>query len=126
MPINFAMYRNPDLTKTAKNAPCMMNIAGVCNYDESTTVWAHSNLLEHGKGRGVKAHDVFGACLCSSCHMWLDAGMASKEDKEWQFRAAMDKTLLYLWVSGKIQVVGETKHREKEYKPLSKILPRRF
>lgn len=34
--------------------------------------WAHSNSLEHGKGMGDKAHDLFGAYLCQKCHDWYD------------------------------------------------------
>lgn len=60
------MYRNKKLTESARNEPC------VCHGREGTTVWAHSNKMRHGKGRGLKAHDLFGAYLCFESHTDFD------------------------------------------------------
>ena len=49
-----------------------MKLPGVCSGDPDTTVWAHSNRLEHGKGRSLKAHDHCGAYACYSCHAVYD------------------------------------------------------
>lgn len=35
-------------------------------------VSAHSNLGVHGKGKGLKAMDIFSAHLCFACHAWYD------------------------------------------------------
>lgn len=63
------MYRNAKLLAAAKNRACTM-----CRTQDGTTVAAHSNLLEHGKGRGIKAHDCFVAYLCHRCHTGYDNG----------------------------------------------------
>ena len=61
------MYRNKKLTNSAKNEACVS-----CCANDGTIVWAHSNRYLHGKGRGQKAHDLFGAYLCHNCHKWFD------------------------------------------------------
>lgn len=35
---------------------------------------AHSNQQAHGKGKGIKASDVFAAALCRQCHHEIDQG----------------------------------------------------
>jgi len=35
---------------------------------------AHSNQSSHGKGRSLKASDIFTAALCETCHAALDSG----------------------------------------------------
>ena len=62
-------YRNKKLTQSAKNESCVS-----CGTDDGTIVWAHSNKYRHGKGRGMKAHDLFGAYLCHKCHTVFDEG----------------------------------------------------
>jgi hypothetical protein len=59
-------YRNKKLKESARDQAC------VCHGNEGTTVWAHSNSLRHGKGTGVKAHDLFGAYLCHESHQDYD------------------------------------------------------
>lgn len=65
------------LRDSARDRPCTGQ-SDWCNGDPNTTVWAHSNFSEHGKGVGMKAHDIFGAFLCSGCHLWFDT--ASKQE----------------------------------------------
>lgn len=76
---------------------------------------AHSNLGEHGKGKGLKAHDCFFAFLCGPCHAWLDnAGGNGKDptgvydstpaDKREVFLKAMARTWLELWRRGLLKV----------------------
>jgi hypothetical protein len=69
--------RGPTMTKirrAAKGEECTLRFPGVCNYDIKTSVWCHSNRLEHGKGMGLKAHDEHGCIGCSACHAFLDGG----------------------------------------------------
>lgn len=63
------MYRNKKLTDSARHESCVS-----CGNPECC--WAHSNMLIHGKGRGQKAHDLFGAYLCMRCHDWYDGRSA--------------------------------------------------
>lgn len=59
---------------SARGEDCALQIDGVCNHNPETTVWAHSNQHEDGKGMSTKAHDLFGCYACSDCHAWLDGG----------------------------------------------------
>lgn len=77
-----------------------MRIPGVCNHDSTTTVYAHSNKIRHGKGRGIKSHDIFGAYMCAACHDWYDKGSATREEKDDAFQLAHEETLLALVMSG--------------------------
>lgn len=53
---------------------CTLQVPGVCvGYRRGEMVWCHSNLDWHGKGKGLKSHDCFGAVGCPACHRWLDA-----------------------------------------------------
>lgn len=76
---------------------------------------AHSNLGEHGKGKGLKAHDCFWAALCDRCHKWFDnqgglgkdpTGMYENTaaDKRVAFLRAMARTWLELWRRGRLRV----------------------
>lgn len=56
------------ITKSAKGEKCQVRIPGVCNYDPSTTVFAHLN----GGGMGIKKSDLHGAYCCSACHDAID------------------------------------------------------
>ena len=49
-----------------------MRLPGICRNDCETVVFAHSNLLRHGKGMGLKADDRFGAYACFACHAVID------------------------------------------------------
>lgn len=62
---------------SARGEQCTLRFA-VCNFDPATTVWAHSNRAEDGKGMGIKARDEEGCYACMACHSWLDGGYAGK------------------------------------------------
>jgi len=97
-------FREPKLTRLASGAPCHLNVDRVCIGGGETTVWCHSNLYRHGKGKSIKAHDCFGATGCYACHAWLDQGKASRDEKEAVFMRGLERTLLWLWREGKIKV----------------------
>lgn len=82
------MYRDANLLKMAWGGECMLLVPGVCTNDHMSTVACHSNLLEHGKGRSLKAHDFMTVQGCQSCHRWLDTGGASHEEMREVFEAA--------------------------------------
>lgn len=113
------------LRDTAANKPCQFTVPGVCLRTTNTTVWCHSNEARHGKGRGIKSHDVFGAWGCRACHDWYDNGPATREEKAAAFRSAMESTYLQLFALGLVTVTKASKQpKEPAYKPISKILPR--
>ena len=65
------MIRSKAILQSAKGEYCTVQ-GPHCNGNPDTTVWAHSNRQVHGKGMGIKAHDIFGCYACSSCHDWID------------------------------------------------------
>jgi len=93
------MYRNPKILKSAKGAGCTIH-SPWCNGDSNTTVAAHSNFQEHGKGRGIKSHDCFVAHACGGCHDWLDKSAATRAEKYDAFCRGMHRTWLRLLQSG--------------------------
>jgi hypothetical protein len=87
------VYRNRKLLDIAQGMPCVM-----CGNEDGTGCAAHSNLLEHGKGRGLKAHDGMTAWLCYNCHSEYDQGnKMSREEKRDFILTAICKTYMQLW-----------------------------
>lgn len=60
-----------------------------CGRDDGSVCGAHSNWSEHGKGRSIKASDVYCASLCARCHYQLDQGstLSADERKEMWLKA---------------------------------------
>jgi hypothetical protein len=55
---------------------------------------SHSNQSQHGKGRGIRASDVYCAALCPSCHVEVDSGKnLSREQRLSIWTAAWIKTV---------------------------------
>lgn len=68
--------------KLCRGQPCYLRIPGCCRNDVATVVPAHSNQIRHGKGKGIKAHDVYTVPACRDCHAELDQGMRfTREEK---------------------------------------------
>lgn len=63
--------RSKALLVACREIPCQS-----CGVADGTVVAAHSNQARHGKGRSIKASDVFVASLCHKCHTELDQGSA--------------------------------------------------
>jgi hypothetical protein len=85
------MYRDANLLKLAKGEKCLLQISDYCFRDEgSTTVAAHSNLMEHGKGKSLKAEDCFTVWSCYKCHSLFDQGGSfTREEKNDLFYEAL-------------------------------------
>ncbi len=62
--------RNMQLRQLACGEICCGCAGASC--DPATTVWAHSNKLADGKGRGYKSSDEKGAFLGANCHRQVD------------------------------------------------------
>ena len=96
------MIRSTKLRQSAKGESCTMESPN-CNGNPETVVWCHSNFSMHGKGTGIKAHDVFGFYGCAGCHDWYDGrtnnrgAIALKRDL---FFAAHSKSLVRLIEKG--------------------------
>lgn len=95
------MHRDKKLLALAKDQACVS-----CGANDGTTVWAHSNMLSHGKGRGLKAHDCMGMFLCDICHHQLDQGFLwTKEEKRELTLTWICATHLRLWQQGLVGVL---------------------
>ena len=54
---------------------------------------AHSNSAKHGKGRGIKASDLFTISLCHSCHFQFDTfQLGGRAESETMFDQWLIKT----------------------------------
>ena len=53
---------------------CRLLACQNCGKRDGTVCAAHSNQAIHGKGKSIKASDVFIAALCHYCHSALDQG----------------------------------------------------
>lgn len=94
-------YRNPKLLALARDQACVM-----CLNLNNTVVAAHSNLGEHGKGMGNKAHDGMTAWLCYRCHTRLDQGSDMNREQKREFMlTAICRTYMHLWEQGLIGVI---------------------
>lgn len=60
------------ITLSARNEECTVRLAGICNHNPETVVFAHINGVRFGHGMGLKANDIHGAYACSACHDALD------------------------------------------------------
>ena len=77
-----------------------------CNADDGTVCAAHSNWSQQGKGKSLKASDVFVASLCHACHMALDQGRlttkAQRQQAWWSAHCSTVRELTErgLWPKG--------------------------
>ena len=93
-------YRNPKLLAAARDQACV-----ACGARDGTVVAAHSNLGEHGKGMGLKAHDGMTAWLCHGCHCELDQGSRmTRAERRIFILESICATYMQLWNQGLIKV----------------------
>jgi hypothetical protein len=59
------------IRNSAKGAPCLLRVPGVCTNDRATVVHCHVRHASAG-GIGLKPNDLIGIRGCSACHDWLD------------------------------------------------------
>ena len=91
-------YKSEKLRQSAKGKDCTLRIAGVCNYDNHTTVLAHIN-TDFGK-MGGKTDDYSACFACSSCHTNLDTNKLSSNDALFYTRRALVRTWRIWWKEG--------------------------
>lgn len=62
---------------------------------------AHSNQMQHGKGRGIKSSDEYTAALCLKCHFEIDQGKElTKEERQEKWHQAHIATVAKLCDQG--------------------------
>lgn len=85
----FEYVRSKPLLIACREIPCQH-----CGIADGTVVAAHSNQSRHGKGRSVKASDVFVASLCHKCHSDLDQGSGmTRNEREAMWDSAHRNTV---------------------------------
>jgi hypothetical protein len=67
--------RSQKLLKAVASLRCMH-----CGTSEGVQA-SHSNWAEHGKGRSLKASDIYTAALCMRCHFEIDQGKDLTKDQ---------------------------------------------
>lgn len=60
--------------KACHGEPCYLAIPGTCRGALDTVVACHSNELRAGKGRGIKALNIYTVPGCFHCHTAIDSG----------------------------------------------------
>jgi hypothetical protein len=85
----FQYVRSKPLLTACREIPCQN-----CGVADGTVCAAHSNQARHGKGRSVKASDVFVASLCHKCHSELDQGSGmTRSEREAMWDSAHRSTV---------------------------------
>lgn len=91
----FPYIRSRPLLMAVAALPCQT--CGRHGYTQA----AHSNQAAHGKGRQIKASDVFTAAMCDQCHAALDQGShLTREQRVTMWDAAWRKTVRALVSNG--------------------------
>lgn len=95
-------YRNQKLRDLAREAEYCCSCK---KPNDGTVVAAHSNAQKHGKGLGVKAHDVV-CYVCKDCHDLLDGrtGGLTRAEAYLMFLEAVYETVLWLLRTGRMVV----------------------
>lgn len=87
--------RNRTLLDMAKGRRCLLlAVEGCQGASGLTTVAAHSNSSQHGKGRARKADDSYSVWACGPCHAWLDTSGSPRAEKERAFAGAHFRQVL--------------------------------
>jgi hypothetical protein len=88
-------FRDKRILQFAKMQPCQH-----CGRNDGTTVAAHQDGLEAGKGMGMKGADHRAAYLCYDCHCAYDqrrGDFATSPERELNFYRAMLRTI-DIWI----------------------------
>ena len=96
-------YRNAKMLALANDAPHCMYCREL---NHGHIVGCHSNSIKHGKGMGIKAHDLV-AYLCNHCHDIIDGRLGphmSKRDRDAMFYEGAYETVLWLLINNHLEL----------------------
>lgn len=101
--------RSELLRKSAIQQECTFEIAGVCNYDRSTTVLCH--LPDENKGIALKSSDMSAAFGCSACHDVVDGRVHSLEyeEQKWFYNYRARSRTIEQWIKDGVLSIEKTK-----------------
>lgn len=92
-------FRSKKLLRSAEGQACV-----ICG-SVGTTVAAHANFVEYGKGKGIKCPDSLVAWLCAGCHFQLDSGNVMTKSEKWEmWHRAFARTVVKLFEQGIVEV----------------------
>lgn len=101
-------HRNRALLDLCYEAPCLLQL-GAPGCGEYPSVPVHSDMIRHGRGEFHKSHDCFAVPGCPACHAIFTRASLGKEGYHAAWTEAMERYILYLWVSEKIQITAAPK-----------------
>ena len=87
---------------SARGEYCTM-ISPRCSGDPAKVALRHSNLLEHGKGRGIKASDLEAFYGCTECEDWFTDPDVPRETRYNYYKFAKNNTHIRLKEKGLIE-----------------------
>ena len=93
--------------EAARGEQCTVNIAGVCSYDQDSTVAAHLPDASGGSSRLTGPLSI--AFACHQCHDVIDGRRQlemDRADREFYLRRAQNRTLNRLILKGVVMVKG--------------------
>jgi hypothetical protein len=85
------MWRSRKYLDAVRELSCQVG-SPACDNRPGTIEPAHSDQMEDGKGKGIKAHDLMVAAACHSCHLWL-GGSAPREERFWYMDRGIRRTI---------------------------------
>ena len=118
-------YRNRALLDLCHEAPCLL-LPGQ-HQCTGPSEPAHSDMIRHGRGKDHKSHDCFAVPGCPVCHEHFKRSELGPDGYHQAWTAAMERWILYLWVSEKIRLT-DINQRPKELSmeaPMCKICEHR-
>lgn len=102
------------ITESARGEECQVRLPAICNFDPSTTVFAHIN----GAGVALKALDFQGAYCCSKCHSVVDGHTRCGYDYDRYFLEGVIRTQVILYRKGLLLIKGEENGRKRKNRGL--------
>lgn len=96
-------HRSRSLLDIAHEAPCCLQL-GVAGCGAHPSVPCHSDLLEHGRGAGLKSHDALAVPGCPACHEAFTRKNLGRKGYVEKWAEAIARYLVWLWKNGKVRV----------------------
>lgn len=97
------MWRSPKYLKLVASLPCLIQTP-VCRGRDDTVVPVHSDQMEDGKGKGLKAHDMMTAPGCFECHQWIH-DIRNRKERDWYMDRGIKRTIRMLCDMGKLGIL---------------------
>ena len=104
-------YRNRALLDLCHEAPCLL-LPGQHECSGPSEP-CHSDMIRHGRGEHHKSHDCFAPPGCHNAHLAFTRSNLGKEGYFQAWVEAMERYILWQWVSGKVRLADITQ-RPKE------------